>query len=201
MKISLRNHSCTCSHHVNGLLLIRCLVPSVKWCVTRVMIRSLCEVSAWRSRGSCLIWTLIGSILNQRKGGKEERYRILSCAVRDYGKSSKKIVTIYILSAVDVPYYYGFCNGVQFATLVLIFAKLVIERCCDSETWSAACFPLAFFLFFFNYDSCPHTRLTAPRRFMNSPGMYFHLAHRGCHRITPIVDRVRFDIEVLHYVS
>lgn len=96
------------------------------------------------------------------------------------------------LSAVDVPYYYGFYNGGQFAALVPIFAQLVIGGCCtiprhvrrhiSHSLFLSLSFSLLFF--FFNYDSCPHARSTAPRRFMKSSGMCFHLAHCGCHRIT-----------------
>lgn len=65
-------------------------------CDAQKFVQNVGPTIVWRSR-RILDWTLIGGILNLRVGRDEEgRYRILSCAARDYGKSGKKIVTIYI---------------------------------------------------------------------------------------------------------
>lgn len=99
---------------------------------------------------------------------------------------------------ISVLYYYGFCNGGSIRDVSAHIREVRNRRMLhDLGTCSAAHFPVRFFLFFlfFNYDSCPRARPTAPRRFMKSSRMCFHLAHRGCHRTTPMADRVRFDIQ------
>lgn len=56
-------------------------------CNAQEFVQNVGPTIAWRSR-RILDWTLIGGILNRRRGGKGEEglYRIFSCAARDYGK-------------------------------------------------------------------------------------------------------------------
>lgn len=173
-------------YYINGLFHIWYLLPSAKWCVTRVMLRNLCKISARRSRGNrrILDWTLIGAVLSL---GVALSYPFSHRA--RYRKSTKR--SLY-LSVVGVPCYYGFCDSAVNSQCYCPYlcAKLVIRRMLHAPDaqWHIS------LLLFLIITAVPTRARQHREDLWNHPGCAFLRRTAGALGLL-MADRVRFDIQ------